>query len=236
MNSKQNEKEIIGAYSEDAVDEALVNLVKWCGLHKSEFIDRARLEFDALCGDEVSFTGIDEVAKKSLNLIFTDWVTFDSRVFEYGCIDEYLCRAEMVSEQDRAILSEMKDTERFGFFRYEGAFDDGDGDMGIFISDALDGDSFKVYSTFLHDIAIGRSYKLGTGLSVRVAIIGSRAYFVGQFPSHDRAIVAKGETLNLYRICRKFKFPFVVMMAACLLSPNGMFANSAVCNLVRSNA
>lgn len=231
-----DKKEVVGAYSEDDVDRALADVAMWCNLHMGEFLDDGRFEFEALCGDEVSFDGMEGVAKMLFGIAFTEWITFDSNVFGHGCINEYLSRAEWISEQNRAIVSELRDTERFGFFRYEGYFDYGNGDMGIFASDTVDGESFEVYSTYLHDLAIERSYKLGTGLSARVATIGGRAYYVGQFPTHDKAVVEEGETVNLYRDCREFGFPFIVMIAACTLSPNGMFTNSAFFNMAGSVA
>lgn len=137
---------------------------------------------------------------------------------------------------NRAIVSELRDTERFGFFRYEGYFDYGNGDMGIFASDTVDGESFEVYSTYLHDLAIERSYKLGTGLSARVATIGGRAYFVGQFPAHDKAPIDESETLNLYRKCLEIGYPFIVAMAVSTLAPNGMFNGSMVARVSESAA
>ena len=223
-----DKKEVVGTYKEDAVDRTLADLAMWCSLHTGEFLDDAISEFDAICGDGISFDGIYGVAKTLFGIAFTVWITFDSRVFGHGCIGEYLSRAKAVSDQSRAILVEMKDTERFGFFRYEGYFDESNGDKGIFVSDTLDEGSYKVYSTYLHDLAIERSYKLGTGLSARFATFGGRAYYVGQFPVHDKAMPEESETVNLYRDCRENGFPFIVAMAASTLSPNGMFADSAV--------
>lgn len=231
-----DKKEVVGAYSEDDVDRALADVAMWRNLHMGEFLDDGRSEFEALCGDEVSFDGMEGVAKMLFGIAFTEWITFDSNVFGHGCINEYLSRAEWISEQNRAIVSELRDTERFGFFRYEGYFDYGNGDMGIFASDTVDGESFEVYSTYLHDLAIERSYKLGTGLSARVATIGGRAFFVGQFPAHDKAPIDESETLNLYRKCLEIGFPFIVAMAASTLAPNGMFNGSMVARVSESAA
>lgn len=231
-----DKKEVVAIYDEEAVDRALADLAMWCTLHKGEFLDDAWAAFEALCGDGVSFEGCGGIVQTMLNLAFTEWIIFDSKVFGHGCIDEYLSRVKGVSDQSRAILSELKDSERYGFFRYEGLFDDGSGDKGIVVSDVLEKVSFKVYSTHLHGLAIERSFEPGTGLSARFAILGGRAYFVGQFPAHDKASVDESETLNLYRKCREIGYPFIAAMAASTLAPNGMFSSSMVARITESAA
>lgn len=223
-------------YDEEAVDRAIEGMGMWCALHKIEFLDKAWASFEALCGDEVDFDGCEGIARAVLNYAFTEWIMFDSNVFGRGCIDEYLSRAEDVSDQNGAILTELKDTAKYGFFRYEGLFDDGSGDKGIVVSDALEEGSFKVYSAYLHGLAIERSFEPGTGLSARFAILGGRAYFVGQFPAHDKAMLDESETLNLYRRCREIGYPFIAAMAASTLAPNGMFSSSMVARITESAA
>lgn len=229
-------KEVVTVYDEEAVDSTLADMAMWCTQHKGEFLDDAWAAFEALCGDEVSFEGCEGIVQTTLNLAFTEWIIFDSKVFGHGCIDEYLSRVKGVSDQSKAILGELKDSGRYGFFRYEGLFDDGSGDKGVVVSDALEGGSFKVYSTYLHGLAIERSFELGTGLSARLAILGGRAYFVGQFPAHDKAMFDESETLNLYRRCREIGYPFIAAMAASTLAPNGMFGNSMVARITESAA
>lgn len=229
-------KEVITVYDEEAVDSTLADMAMWCTQHKGEFLDEAWAAFEALCGDEVSFEGCEGIVQMMLNLAFTEWTIFDSKVFGHGCIDEYLSRDKGVSDQSKAIHGELKDSERYGFFRYEGLFDDGSGDKGIVVSDALDGHNLKVYSTYLHGLAIERSFEPGTGLSARFAILGGRAYFVGQFPAHDKAMFEESETLNLYRRCREIGYPFIAAMAASTLAPNGMFSNSMVARITESAA
>lgn len=229
-------KEVVTVYDEEAVDSTLADMAMWCTQHKGEFLDDAWAAFEALCGDEVSFEGCEGFVQTMLNLAFTEWIIFDSKVFGHGCIDEYLSRVKGVSDQSKAILGELKDSERYGFFRYEGLFDDGSGDTGIVVSDALDGHNLKVYSTYLHGLAIERSFEPGTGLSARFAILGGRAYFVGQFPAHDKAMFEESETLNLYRRCREIGYPFIAAMAANTLAPNGMFSNSMVARITESAA
>lgn len=229
-------KEVVTVYDEEAVDSTLADMAMWCTQHKGEFLDDAWAALEALCGDEVSFEGCEGIVQTMLNLAFTEWIIFDSKVFGHGCIDEYLSRVKGVSDQSKAILGELKDSERYGFFRYEGLFDDGSGDKGVVVSDALEGGSFKVYSTYLHGLAIERSFELGTGLSARFAILGGRAYFVGQFPAHDKAMFDESETLNLYRRCREIGYPFIAAMAASTLAPSGMFSNSMVARITESAA
>lgn len=229
-------KEVVTVYDEEAVDSTLADMAMWCTQHKGEFLDDAWAAFEALCGDEVSFEGCEGFVQTMLNLAFTEWIIFDSKVFGHGCIDEYLSRVKGVSDQSKAILGELKDSERYGFFRYEGLFDDGSGDKGIVVSDALNGHNLKVYSTYLHGLAIERSFEPGTGLSARFAILGGRAYFVGQFPAHDKAMFEESETLNLYRRCREIGYPFIAAMAASTLAPNGMFSNSMVARITESAA
>lgn len=231
-----DKKEVVAVFDEEAVDGALADLAMWCTLHKGEFLDDAWTAFEALCGDEVSFDGCEGIVQTLVNLAFTEWVMFDSKVFGRGCIDEYLDRVEGVSDQNRAILGELRDSARFGLFRYEGLFEDGSGDKGIVVSDALYGRSFKVYSAYLHGLAIERSFEPGTGLSARIAILEGRAYFVGQFPAHDKASVDESETLNLYRRCREIGFPFIAAMAASTLAPNGMFSGSMVARVTEPAA
>lgn len=231
-----DKKEVVAIYDEEAVDRALADLAMWCTLHKGEFLDDAWAAFEALCGDEVSFDGCEGIVQTMVNYAFTEWVMFDSKVFGCGCIDEYLDRVEGVSGQNRAILSQLRDTGRFGLFRYEGLFEGGSGDKGIVVSDALDGHSFMVHSAYLHGLAIERSFEPGTGLSARFAILEGRAYFVGQFPAHDKAPIDESETLNLYRRCREIGFPFIVAMAASTLAPNGMFSGSMVARVTESAA
>lgn len=231
-----DKKEVVAVYDEEAVDRTLADMAMWCTQRKGEFLDEAWAAFEALCGDAVSFDGCSGIVQTVLNLAFTEWIIFDSNVFGHGCIDEYLSRAEGVSDKNKAILSELKDTEWYGFFRYEGLFEDGSSDKGIVVSDVLEGSSFKVYSTYLHGLAIERSFELGTGLSARFAILGNRAYFVGQFPAHDKASADESETLNLYRKCREVGFPFIVAMIASTLAPNGMFSGSMVARVKESAA
>lgn len=156
--------------------------------------------------------------------------------FEALCGDEYLDRVESVSGKNKAILSEIKGTVKYGFFRYDGLFDDGFGDKGIVVSDVLEGGGFKVYSAYLHGLAIERSFEPGTGLSARFAILDGRAYFVGQFSAHDKAPIDESETLNLYRKCLEIGYPFIVAMAASTLAPNGMFSGSMVARVAESAA
>lgn len=231
-----DKKKVAAIYDEEAIDRTLADMAMWCTQHKGEFLDDAWAAFEALCGDEVSFDGCKGITQTVLNLAFTEWIIFDSKVFGRGCIDEYLSRVEDVSDQSKAILGELKDTERYGFFRYEGLFEDGSSDKGIVVSDVLEGSSFKVYSTYLHGLAIERSFELGTGLSARFAILGGRAYFVGQFPAHDKASADESETLNLYRKCREVGFPFIVAMVASTLAPNGMFSASMIARVTESAA
>ena len=231
-----DKKEVVAVYDEEAVDRTLADMAMWCTQRKGEFLDEAWAAFEALCGDEVDFGGCEGIAQTVLNLAFTEWIIFDSKVFGHGCIDEYLSRAVGISDQSKAILGELKGTARYGFFRYEGFFEDGSGDKGIVVSDALDGHSFKVYSAYLHGLAIERSFEPGTGLSARFAILGGRAYFVGQFPAHDKASADESETLNLYRRCREIGYPFIAAMAASTLAPNGMFSGSMVARITESAA
>ena len=231
-----DKKEVVAAYDEEAVDKTLADMAMWCTQHKGEFLDDAWAAFEAICGDEVSFGGCEGIAQMMLNLAFTEWIMFDSKVFGSGCIDEYLSRAEGVSDQSKAILGELKDTAKYGLFCYEGLFEDGSGDKGIVVSDVLDGRSFRVYSAYLHGLAIERSFEPGTGLSARFAILGGRAYFVGQFPAHDKASVDESETLNLYRKCLEIDFPFIVAMVASTLAPNGMFSGSMIARVTESAA
>ena len=204
-----DKKETVNAYDEEAVDRAVEGMGMWCALHKGEFLDRAWASFRALCGDEVDLDGCEGIAQAVLNYAFTEWIMFDSMVFGRGCIDEYLDRVEGVSDKNKAILSEIKGAAKYGFFRYDGLFDDGSGDKGIVVSDVLEGGSFKVYSAYLHGLAIERSFEPGTGLSARFAILDGRAYFVGQFPAHDKAPIDESETLNLYRKCLEIGYPFM---------------------------
>lgn len=227
-------KEVVTVYDEEAVDSTLADMAMWCTQHKGEFLDDAWAAFEALCGDEVSFEGCEGIVQTMLNLAFTEWIIFDSKVFGHGCIEEYLSRVEDVSDQSKAILGELKDSERYGLFRYEGLFEDGSCDKGIVVSDVLEEGSFKVYSTYLHGLAIERSFEPGTGLSARFAILGGRAYFVGQFPAHDKASVDESETLNLYRKCLEVDFPFIVAMVASTLAPNGMFSGSMIARVTES--
>lgn len=126
-----DKKETVNAYDEEAVDRAIEGMGMWCALHKGEFLDKAWASFRALCGDEVDLDGCEGIAQAVLNYAFTEWIMFDSMVFGRGCIDEYLDRAEGVSNKNKAILSEIKGTAKYGFFRYDGLFDDGSGDKGI---------------------------------------------------------------------------------------------------------
>lgn len=126
-----DKKEVVAIYDEEAVDRALADLAMWCTLHKGEFLDDAWAAFEVLCGDEVSFDGCEGIVQTMVNLAFTEWVMFDSKVFGRGCIDEYLDRVESVSGKNKAILSEIKGTAKYGFFRYDGLFDDGFGDRGL---------------------------------------------------------------------------------------------------------
>lgn len=231
-----DKKETVNAYDEEAVDRAIEGMGMWCALHKAEFIDGAWTSFKTLCGDEVNLDDCEGIARMVLNYAFTEWIMFDSNVFGRACIDEYLDRVESVSGKNKAILSELKDTAKYGFFRYDGLFDDGFGDKGIVVSDVLEGGSFKVYSAYLRGLAIERSFEPGTGLSARFAILGGHAYFVGQFPAHDKAVVDESETLNLYRRCREIGYPFIAAMAASTLAPNGMFSSSMVARMTESAA
>lgn len=231
-----DKKETVNAYDEEAVDRAIEGMGMWCALHKAEFIDGAWTSFKTLCGDEVNLDDCEGIARMVLNYAFTEWIMFDSNVFGRACIDEYLDRVESVSGKNKAILSELKDTAKYGFFRYDGLFDDGFGDKGIVVSDVLEGGSFKVYSAYLRGLAIERSFEPGTGLSARFAILGGHAYFVGQFPAHDKAMVDESETLNLYRRCREIGYPFFAAMAASTLAPNGMFSSSMVARMTESAA
>ena len=222
-------------YSEDAVDQAIANLMKWCGAHKDEFLDNANFIFHMLCDDDLDLAEMEDSVKNAFSIVFTEWATFEYRGLGGGCINQYLSHAEAISDRDRAILSELKDTEKFGLFRYDGPFDDGDGDMGILVTDTLDNNSFKIHSAYLRKLAVNRNYEPGSGLSIRVATLNDRAYYIGHFPAHDSAMVEAGKTVEVYRECQESGFPFIIKLATCMLSPTGMFNDSAVIHSVGSN-
>lgn len=110
-----DKKETVNAYDEEAVDRAIEGMGMWCALHKGEFLDKAWASFGALCGDEVDLDGCEGIAQAVLNYAFTEWIMFDSMVFGRGFIDEYLDRVEGVSNKNKAILSEIKGTAKYGF-------------------------------------------------------------------------------------------------------------------------
>ena len=107
-----DKKEVVAVYDEEAVDRTLADMAMWCTQRKGEFLDEAWAAFEALCGDEVDFGGCEGIAQTVLNLAFTEWIIFDSKVFGHGCIDEYLSRAVGISDQSKAILGELKGTAR----------------------------------------------------------------------------------------------------------------------------
>ena len=110
-----DKKEVVAIYDEEAVDRALADLAMWCTLHKGEFLGDAWAAFEALCGDEVSFDGCEGIVQTMVNLAFTEWVMFDSKVFGRGCIDEYLDRVESVLVRTRRFSVRLRALRSTGF-------------------------------------------------------------------------------------------------------------------------
>lgn len=198
---------------------------------KPKFVDRAREMFEYECQFFLNDAG-DEPLQDCMNRVFTDWILFESEVFDSPAIQYYLANFGGISDEDRRILEQVGSNQAFGFFRYEGLFEDDVNGKGIFVYDPFTGKKISVHSEASYEIARDGRWSIGTGVSMRVAEVDGENYAIGQFFAHDRAQFDEGMPITTARICHAHKASLMLPLAMDILNPDGRYSKSRVLKTV----
>lgn len=153
---------------------------------KPKFVDEARKEFEYECQFFLDDAG-NELLQDCMNRVFTDWILFESDVFNSSAIQNYLTNFGGISDEDRHILEQVDSNQAFGFFRFDGLFEDDVNGKGILVYDPFTGKKISVHSEASYEIARDGRWSTGSGVSVRVTEVDGEHYAIGQFFAHDRA-------------------------------------------------
>lgn len=192
-----------------------------------QFADRARDMFENECQFFLEDAG-DELLQVVMNKVFTDWVLFESDVFDSSAIQYYLANFDGVSDEDRRILEQVDSNQAFSFFRFDGLFDDdADGD-GIVVYDPFADKKITVHSEESYEIARDGYWSTGTGVSMRVTEVDGEYYAIGQFFAHDRAQFDEGMPITTARVCHAYNASLMLPLAMNILNPDGRFSKSRV--------
>ncbi len=192
---------------------------------KPKFVDRAREEFEHECQFFLDDAG-DELLQDVMNRVFTDWILFESDVLGSSAIQNYLANCGGISDEDRRILEQVDSNQAFGFYRFDGLFEDDAN--GIVVYNPFAGKMISVHSEELYEIAREGHWNTGTGVSMRVTEVDGDYYSIGQFFAHDRAQFDEGMPIATARICHAFNASMMLPLAMDILNPDGRFSKSRV--------
>ena len=119
---------------------------------KPKFVDRAREMFVCECQFFLDDAG-DELLQDVMNRVFTDWVLFESDVFDSSAIQYYLANCSGISDEDRRILEQVDSNQAFGFYRFDGLFEedaDGNGITNTKSKDATTNSRYLKEQSHIH--------------------------------------------------------------------------------------
>lgn len=187
---------------------------------KPKFVDGAREMFECECQFFLDDAG-DELLQDVMNRVFTDWVLFESKVFDSSAIQYYLANCSGISDEDRRILEQVDSNQAFGFFRFDGLFKDDVNGNGIVVYDPFTGRKISVRSEGLYEIARDGYWGTGTGVSTRVTEVDGEHYAIGQFFAHDRAQFNEGMCIVIARMGQAYNVSWMLPLAMDILNPDG---------------
>lgn len=187
---------------------------------KPKFVDRAREMFECECQFFLDDAG-DELLQDVMNRVFTDWVLFESKVFDSSAIQYYLANCGGIRDEDRRILEQVNSNHAFGFFRFDGLFKDDVNGNGIVVYDPFTGRKISVRSEGLYEIARDGYWGTGTGVSTRVTEVDGEHYAIGQFFAHDRAQFNEGMSIVIARMGQAYNVSWMLPLAMDILNPDG---------------
>ena len=200
---------------------------------KPKFVDEARKEFEYECQFFLDGAG-NELLQDCMNRVFTEWILFESDVFDSSSIQNYLTNFGGIIDEDRRILEQVDSNQAFGFFRFDGLFEDGVNGKGVVVYDPFAGMKITVRSEALYEIARDGHWSTGTGVSMRVAEVDGEHYAIGQFFAHDRAQFNEGMSIEIARMGQAYNVSWMLPLAMDILNPDGRFSKSRELRTVKA--
>ena len=200
---------------------------------KPKFVDEARKEFEYECQFFLDDAG-NELLQDCMNRVFTDWILFESDVFNSTAIQNYLTNFGGISNEDRHILEQVDSNQAFGFFRFDGLFEDDVNGKGILVYDPFTGKKISVHSEASYEIARDGRWSTGSGVSVRVAEVDGEHYAIGQFFPHDRAQFNEGMSIVIARMGQAYNVSWMLPLAMDILNPDGRLSKSRELRTVKA--
>ena len=200
---------------------------------KPKFVDEARKEFEYECQFFLDDAGT-ELLQDCMNRVFTDWILFESDVFDSSAIQNYLTNYGGISDEDRHILEQVDSNQAFGFFRFDGIFEDDVNGKGILVYDPFTGKNISVHSEASYEIARDGRWSTGSGVSMRVAEVDGEHYAIGQFFAHDRAQFNEGMSIVIARMGQAYNVSWMLPLAMDILNPDGRLSKSRELRTVKA--
>lgn len=200
---------------------------------KPKFVDEARKEFEYECQFFLDDAG-NELLQDCMNMVFTDWILFESDVFNSSAIQNYLTNFGGISDKDRHILEQVDSNQAFGFFRFDGLFEDDANGKGILVYDPFTGKKISVHSEASYELARDGRWSTGSGVSMRVAEVDGEHYAIGQFFAHDRAQFNEGMSIVIARMGQAYNVSWMLPLAMDILNPDGRLSKSRELRTVKA--
>lgn len=200
---------------------------------KSKFVDEARKDFEYECQFFLDDAG-NELLQDCMNRVFTDWILFESDVFDSSAIQNYLTNFGGISDEDRHFLEQVDSNQAFGFFRFDGLFEDDVNGKGILVYDPFTGKKISVHSEASYEIARDGRWSTGSGVSMRVAEVYGEHYAIGQFFAHDRAQFNEGMSIVIARMGQAYNVSWMLPLAMDILNPDGRLSKSRELRTVKA--
>lgn len=200
---------------------------------KSKFVDEARKDFEYECQFFLDDAG-NELLQDCMNRVFTDWILFESDVFDSSAIQNYLTNFGGISDEDRHILEQVDSNQAFGFFRFDRLFEDDVNGKGILVYDPFTGKKISVHSEASYEIARDGRWSTGSGVSMRVAEVYGEHYAIGQFFAHDRAQFNEGMSIVIARMGQAYNVSWMLPLAMDILNPDGRLSKSRELRTVKA--
>lgn len=200
---------------------------------KSKFVDEARKDFEYECQFFLDDAG-NELLQDCMNRVFNDWILFESDVFDSSAIQNYLTNFGGISDEDRHILEQVDSNQAFGFFRFDGLFEDDVNGKGILVYDPFTGKKISVHSEASYEIARDGRWSTGSGVSMRVAEVYGEHYAIGQFFAHDRAQFNEGMSIVIARMGQAYNVSWMLPLAMDILNPDGRLSKSRELRTVKA--
>lgn len=209
------------------VQDAVYNMAQWYLERKPQFLERATTCFERECQFFLD-DDRDEMLQLAMNLVFTDWILFESDVFDSPAIQYYLANCDDVSDENRGILGQVDSNQKFDFFRFDGLLEDGVNGNGIVVYDPFAGKEISVHSEASHDYARNACWCTGTGVSMRITEVDGESYVIGQFFAHDKAQFDGSMALVNARLSHAYNTSPMLPIAMDILNPNGLYRETRV--------